>query len=1201
MPKKRYRSKPNREAAVAPRHAGPAREADEATPTDKVTQQLAQEREKVRHLEAEVQDLRVAAGSAGAPPVPSLGPVHAPTTWWRTLRLTLATAPFLRGRQALVLPTLVTAFEADGITGVQQTLDQHGSAAAARARHLLALAKHYQKLNQPGRSAILGRAAYDINPQPTVAKWLAFRLFDAGHIHEPLTLLQGPASTCVFSASEGKRVEEIRTLAKLAQELPAVPAKAGLSYKPTDGALLYVAASCLPCHNSGYTNRTHELNLALKAAGGKVTIVTRPGYPWDRPDRTSLPNRLSTHNEGLDYLHIRTPTLAAPLDEYFAQAANSIARVAKKDRVAAIHAASNYINAVPALIAARQLGLPFAYEMRGLWDMTRAAKIEEYEDSDRYRLGMQLEAMVAKEADRVFVISEALGQYIKKEWDVDPAKIALLPNCVNLETMERAKKMAGPKPDVFTVGYAGSLVEYEGLDLLIDALAELQKAGTVVHARIIGDGPEREKLQERAESSGLNGQVQFLGRLAPDEARTRLAETHAAILPRRKRRVCELIPPLKSTEADALLLPVIVPRMPALLEQRLGSNSVRHEFEPQNKNDLARLLQTLSKQETPSAQDVNATPDEALFWKHYIEKTLQSPTHGQTTKERTHDPGAKDTVLTKHESPAAKNARHTAKSNKGPEPKEIEPDLEVIETFFEAFATNTESITSLLNPLTPPLEREDVSKSFFEDLAAIYEDLAKETRSQKLARAVLRLHLRLGDLHSAIRVHREHNLNSREVQRLMSLERHLKGVSATIAPPAMPMRLARRPIVYLLHNCLPYHSGGYAARAHGLITGWRKAGFEIVPIARLGYPYDRKPGLGSISSMQEVDGVTYRFLPETKVSVDDADQPAYWEEYAEAVISLLQKEDIEPAMVIAASFFGNALAGRKVADRFGVPLAYDMRGMAWLTNRSNNFALKGSTLESVLLGIEVHAAHTANHVFCITRQLREWLTTQGLDRSKLLLLPNGTDPSQKERTAHAANVRQLLHIPPSAFVIGYVGTVVYYEGLDTLVDAVATLRREGLRDLHLLIVGDGKHFENLRRRVEASPELAQCINFAGRVSPSELDEYFDAIDCVVIPRLRSELSDMISPMKPFDALLRRKPLVVSNCAALTEIAEAASGVAVFEAGNSSHLAQRIRAEYEARGSSRAHLDEGRRWVETKRSWEFIARESLRSFQTKPTT
>jgi len=630
VPKKRYRSKPNREAAVAPRHAGPAREADEATPTDKATQQLAQEREKVRHLEAEVQALRAAAaathaarlemqpaaGSAGAPPVPSLWPGHAPTTWWRTLRQTLAAVLFLRGRQALDLPTLVTAFEVDGITGVQQTLDQHGSAAAARARHLLALAKHYQKLNQPGRAAILGRAAYDINPQPTVAKWLAFRLFDAGHIHEPLTLLQGAASTCVFSASEGKRVEEIKTLAKLAQELPAVPAKAEPAYEPTDGALLYVAASCLPYHNSGYTNRTHELNLALKAAGGNVTVVTRPGYPWDRPDRTGLPDRLSTHNEGLDYLHIRTPTLAAPLDEYFAQAANSIARVAKKDRVAAIHAASNHVNALPALLAARRLGLPFVYEMRGLWDMTRAAKIEEYENSDRYRLGIQLEALVAKEADRVFVISEALGQYIQKEWGVDPAKIQILPNCVNPETIERAKQMAGPKPEVFTVGYAGSLVSYEGLDLLIDALAELKRSGTMLHARIIGDGPEREKLEERAKSSGLNEQVRFLGRLPPEKARARLAETHAAVLPRRSSAVCQMIPPLKLVEARALGLPLVVSDLEVLLAELQSGESVA-PFAAGDISSLAgRLSDTAATSETCTGRAFQTLPIERLWQSH---------------------------------------------------------------------------------------------------------------------------------------------------------------------------------------------------------------------------------------------------------------------------------------------------------------------------------------------------------------------------------------------------------------------------------------------------------------------------------------------------------------------------------------------------------------------------------------------------------
>lgn len=484
---------------------------------------------------------------------------------------------------------LVAIHASGGLSRLQHWFEERNLTPGARERALLTLAKHCQQGHEPGQAALLGRAAYDLNPKPALAKWLAFRLFDAGHIKEALAFLEGPAAGAVLSDSETRRSIEVRVLAAMADQLPEVPPKASSpAYRPVGGSLLYVAASCLPYHTSGYTNRTHELNLALQEAG-KVTVVTRPGYPWDRPDRQGVPDGLSTTYDGLGYLHIRTPTLSLALDAYFREAGHALAKVAREKKVAAIHSASNHINALPALLAARRLGLPFAYELRGLWDMTRASKIEGYEDSDRYRLGMQLEALVAREADRVFVISEALGQYIRDEWNVDSAKIELLPNCVNPETIERAQKMAGRKPDVFTVGYAGSLVEYEGLDQLIDALAEARKIGTVVHARIIGEGPERKSLEDRARSCGLAEQVQFMGSLPPDEARARLAETHAAVLPRKPDKVCQIIPPLKLAEAEGLGLEIIFSDLKILLAETAHSSRAR-SFAPSDGPSLTSCL-----------------------------------------------------------------------------------------------------------------------------------------------------------------------------------------------------------------------------------------------------------------------------------------------------------------------------------------------------------------------------------------------------------------------------------------------------------------------------------------------------------------------------------------------------------------------------------------------------------------------------------
>lgn len=471
-------------------------------------------------------------------------------------------------------------FQKEGLSSVLNQLALLNLSPAVTAGTLGSLARELVS-TEPQEAMNAAREAQRLDPKPYRAKWLAFRLFEQGYFTEPAELLSGPAAGGEFSASELKRVEEINVLFRLKAALPDIPPYRAATYVPREGSILYVAASALPYHTSGYATRTHELLVALKNAGASVTALTRPGYPWDRRDRQGdvsdgQGNRHweRTIFDGLEYFHRRSPSLDLPLDIYIRESARIIANCAEKRRIAAIHAASNYINALPALVAARSLGIPFAYEMRGLWNLSRASKISGYEQSERFRMEMDLEALVAMQADRVHVISAALGKIVQ-DWGVPSHRIHLLPNCVNPATIERARKAAGPKSKIFTIGYAGSLLPYEGLDILVKAITELKARGVKIHARIIGDGPSLQELRDLAGKNRVASQIDFLGKLPPDIARARLAETHTVVLPRRPDRVCDLIPPIKLAEARSLGLRIIASDVEAMRAELAGDARAR--------------------------------------------------------------------------------------------------------------------------------------------------------------------------------------------------------------------------------------------------------------------------------------------------------------------------------------------------------------------------------------------------------------------------------------------------------------------------------------------------------------------------------------------------------------------------------------------------------------------------------------------------
>jgi glycosyltransferase involved in cell wall biosynthesis len=358
-------------------------------------------------------------------------------------------------------------------------------------------------------------------------------------------------------------------------------------YSPDANGILYVAASVLPYHTSGYTTRTHEIFCALHDLESNAHMMTRPGYPWDRKNRAVDTHGQETWIGEVQYQHAKSPANNRPLMLYALQAAKVVAEEAARHRVAVIHAASNHVNALPALLAARQLDIPFQYEMRGLWELTRVTRQPAYEGSQAYKQGLQLEALVASHADRLFVISEQLGNYVQSNWGLDPARIFLLPNCIDPARITPAlASQAEPK----TIGYAGSLIGYEGLDTLVDAVDALARRGSEVRVNIVGDGEARGQLEAQVHRLDLADRIRFFGKMPPEAAREIVSRCALVCIPRKPFKVCQIVPPIKLIEAMALAKPVIVPDLPVFRDE-LGISGSGWFFRAGDAQDLARVIE----------------------------------------------------------------------------------------------------------------------------------------------------------------------------------------------------------------------------------------------------------------------------------------------------------------------------------------------------------------------------------------------------------------------------------------------------------------------------------------------------------------------------------------------------------------------------------------------------------------------------------
>ena len=379
-----------------------------------------------------------------------------------------------------------------------------------------------------------------------------------------------------------------RTLTATALEHKAKQRADTVPFVADPKSMLYVAASALPYHTSGYTTRTHEVIRAIASAGARVHALTRPGYPNDRHDRLSNAEAEETQVGDVRYLHAATPHNNRPVLFFATQAAHVIARRAMQHKVSVIHAASNHVNALPALLAARQLGIPFQYEMRGLWELTRISRTPQYERRQGFKQGLQLEGLVARHADKLFVISKQLGRYARDRWGIPEERIFLLPNCVD---PARIVPLESSAVDPYTIGYAGSLLAYEGLDTLIDAVDVLVRRGHPVKVDLVGEGEVRSALEAQVIRLGLSERIRFHGRLSPEKARETVGRCAIVCIPRKPFKVCEIVPPIKMIEALAMRKPVIVPDLPVFRDE-MGPKPAGWFFKAGDPVHLAQVIET---------------------------------------------------------------------------------------------------------------------------------------------------------------------------------------------------------------------------------------------------------------------------------------------------------------------------------------------------------------------------------------------------------------------------------------------------------------------------------------------------------------------------------------------------------------------------------------------------------------------------------
>jgi len=297
--------------------------------------------------------------------------------------------------------------------------------------------------------------------------------------------------------------------------------------------------------------------------------------------------------------------------------------------------------------------------------------------------------------------------------------------------------------------------------------------------------------------------------------------------------------------------------------------------------------------------------------------------------------------------------------------------------------------------------------------------------------------------------------------------------------------------------------------------------------------------------------------------------------------------EFRPRAIHAASNFVTGIAGIAAARRLGIPAIYEVRGL-WEETQASREPEYTSTLRyKQAVRMETTACLAADCVITITAGLRNELIARGIPGAKISIIPNGVDTRRFRPLEKNWERLRKLGIADGTVILGYIGSIVDYEGVDDLLYAVYALRGRTDASFHLLIAGDGAH---MRYCQDFSEELGitDKVSFLGRIAHSEVQELYAMVDIAPFPRKPLQVCEMVSPLKPFEAMAMEKCIVVSSVEALREIVEKGNTGLVFEKGQRESLIETLRRAIDDTALRNACGEAARKHVVARHDWAYLA-------------
>ncbi len=382
-------------------------------------------------------------------------------------------------------------------------------------------------------------------------------------------------------------------------------------------------------------------------------------------------------------------------------------------------------------------------------------------------------------------------------------------------------------------------------------------------------------------------------------------------------------------------------------------------------------------------------------------------------------------------------------------------------------------------------------------------------------------------------------------------------------------------ILHVFDHTLPLHSG-YTFRSAAILRNQRKMGWDT-------YHLSGPKQIDCTVMEEEADGLHFYRTPKPTgllAHLPGGDPFAVMGAIEKRLLALAR--ELQPDVIHAHSPVLDAVPAIRVGRKLGIPVVYEIRAFWEDAAVDHGSTKEGSLRYRLTRALETWAVKHADAVTVICEGLRNDLVARGIPPGKITIIPNAVD-IDKFAVGGKPDVELKMKLGlGNSHVLGFIGSFYAYEGLDLLIVALPTILKH-IPDVKVLLVGGGPQDAALKQQVMAL-DLKDRVIFTGRVPHGEVNRYYDLIDVLVYARHPMRLTELVTPLKPLEAMAQGRLMVASDVGGHKELIQDGKTGVLFRAGNAGDLASKVVGllKYEQGWDSMKR--NGRQFVESERNW-----------------